>query len=159
LITLLFRTSLLGPILFTLGSLGGVAILIVMVCQEFELHTLTMLIGMSAWMDRFILLPEVFSLAGELGISSKEKMFQLETERLQLEQEDQSLREFNGEFRQIILYNRGSLDPLAYWLDRSWTEDEFFICTETTLERHYQRYAAVIHLVTAADGAEQAYHN
>ncbi|MBN1583378.1 MAG: AAA family ATPase, partial [Anaerolineae bacterium] len=53
----------------------------------------------------------------------------------------------------FVICHRGTLDPLAYWLDRGWTEEAFFTFTGTTREAHYQRYAAVIHLVTAADGA------
>ncbi len=49
LVTFLIRTSPLGPLLLTLASLGGVAILIEMTRREFALHTVTMLIGMFAW--------------------------------------------------------------------------------------------------------------
>jgi len=56
-----------------------------------------------------------------------------------------------------ILCHRGSLDPLAYWLDCGWSEEDFFSYTNTTLEHHYQRYTAVIHLITAADGAQEYY--
>jgi hypothetical protein len=47
--TILIRAAPLGPILLTLASLGGVAILIVMTRREFALHTVTMLLGMLAW--------------------------------------------------------------------------------------------------------------
>jgi len=57
----------------------------------------------------------------------------------------------------LVLCHRGSLDPLAYWLDRGWPEDEFFTFTGTKREDHYRRYTAVIHLVTAADGAVAHY--
>jgi len=53
--------------------------------------------------------------------------------------------------------HRGSLDPLAFWLQRGWSEREFFAFTDTRLEEHYLRYAAVLHLVTCADGAPWAY--
>jgi hypothetical protein len=49
--------------------------------------------------------------------------------------------------------HRGALDPLAHWLDRGWAEDAFFEYTRTAREAHYARDQAVIHLVTAADGA------
>jgi hypothetical protein len=60
----------------------------------------------------------------------------------------------------LILPHRGTLDPLdplAYWLDRGWPEAEFFAFTGTNRVEHYRRYAAVIHLVTAADGAPARY--
>jgi hypothetical protein len=49
LVTLLLPSPPLGPILLTLASLGGVAILIEMTRRETALHTVTMLLGMSAW--------------------------------------------------------------------------------------------------------------
>ena len=59
--------------------------------------------------------------------------------------------------RRTIVCHRGSLDPLAFWRQRGWPQDEFFEYTATTREIHYARYAGVIHLVTAADGAPDAY--
>lgn len=50
LVAVLIRTLPLGPILLTLASLGGVAILIEMTRREFALHTMTMLLGMLAWL-------------------------------------------------------------------------------------------------------------
>jgi hypothetical protein len=49
LVAVLIPSLPLGPILLTLASLGGVAILIEMTRREFALHTVTMLLGMSAW--------------------------------------------------------------------------------------------------------------
>jgi succinate dehydrogenase hydrophobic anchor subunit len=46
---LLMPSPPLGPILLTLASFGGVAILIEMTRHETALHTITMLLGMSAW--------------------------------------------------------------------------------------------------------------
>jgi hypothetical protein len=47
--TVLLPSPPLGPILLTLASLGGVAILIEMTRRETALHTVTMLLGMLAW--------------------------------------------------------------------------------------------------------------
>ncbi len=47
--TVLIRSMPLGPILLTLASLGGVAILIAMTRHEFALHTVTMLLGSATW--------------------------------------------------------------------------------------------------------------
>jgi hypothetical protein len=49
LVTLLIQTLPIGPLLLTLASLGGVAILIEMTRREFALHTVTMLFGMFSW--------------------------------------------------------------------------------------------------------------
>lgn len=109
------------------------------------------------WTRRFRALPEAISLMGDLDLSIRDKAFQREMVRLQIAQEDSLLRNINNENQRIILCNRGSLDPLAYWLECGWQEQEFFKYTGTNRQGHYQRYAAVIQLVTAADGAEQAY--
>lgn len=62
----------------------------------------------------------------------------------------------NGDSRPLLTH-RGTLDPLAYWLLQGWGEREFFAFTGTTRGEHYRRYAAVVHLVTAADGAQEHY--
>lgn len=49
LLTFLIRTPPLGPILITLASLGGIAILIEITRREMALHTITMLLGMMTW--------------------------------------------------------------------------------------------------------------
>lgn len=49
LVTVLMFSLPLGPIILTLASLGGVAILIEMIRHEFALHTVTMLLGMLMW--------------------------------------------------------------------------------------------------------------
>lgn len=49
LLTLLIRSLPLGPILLTLASLGGVAILIEITRRETALHTFTMLLGAVTW--------------------------------------------------------------------------------------------------------------
>jgi len=50
LLTFLMRSLPIGPILLTLGSLGGVAILFEMTRREPALHTFTMLFGMLLWL-------------------------------------------------------------------------------------------------------------
>lgn len=48
-LTFLIRTLPLGPILLTLASLGGVAILLEITRRETALHTVTMLLGALTW--------------------------------------------------------------------------------------------------------------
>lgn len=49
LLTVLMPSPPLGPVLLTIASLGGVAILVEMTRREFALHTFTMLLGMLSW--------------------------------------------------------------------------------------------------------------
>jgi hypothetical protein len=110
-----------------------------------------------SWRERLSVLPEAIFLMRSIGVSPREKLFQRVMVSLQRSLEDGMSHAFEPHEPRVILCHRGSLDPLAYWLDRGWSEDEFFAFTETTRAEHVQRYAAVIHLVTAADGAEPAY--
>ena len=109
------------------------------------------------WSDRFIILPEAISLMGGVGISPNEQRFQRVMVHLQIALEDGLAHALEDDQTHAILCHRGSLDPLAYWLDRGWTREKFCKFTSTTLNEHYQRYSAVIHLVTAADGASAHY--
>jgi hypothetical protein len=110
-----------------------------------------------AWAVRFAALPEAIFLMRHVGISPREKLFQRVMVHLQMALEDGLDRALGLDNGRAILCHRGSLDPLAYWLDRGWPEEEFFVYTGTTREEHYRRYTAVVHLVTAADGAEEHY--
>lgn len=110
-----------------------------------------------AWAGHFAALPETISTMRDFGISSREKLFQSVMANIQMALEDGLVRALGSQNKRIILCNRGSLDPLAYWLDHGWPEQEFFEYTGTPRAKHYQRYTAVIHLVTAADGAQEYY--
>lgn len=110
-----------------------------------------------AWRDRVAALPETIALTGGLGLSTREPRFQQVMVSLQMALEDGLRRGLDGAASRLALCHRGSLDPLAYWLARGWPEEEFFAFTATTRQEHYRRYAAVIHLVTAAEGSERAY--
>ena len=101
----------------------------------------------SAWVDRFIALPEAISLMRYLNISRQKKLFQRVLVHLQIALENGLQRAFNHVDPLMILCHRGSLDPLAYWIDRGWSEEAFFTFTGTQQEKHYQRYTAVLHLV------------
>jgi hypothetical protein len=113
--------------------------------------------GNRAWNGRIAALPEAIFLMHQIGISPREKLFQRVMVHLQFALEDGLNHAFAQSESLAILCHRGSLDPLAYWLDRGWSEEEFFTFTSTSLEEHYRRYTAVIHLVSAADGASQHY--
>lgn len=109
------------------------------------------------WAGRFAALPEAISLMREIHISPREKLFQRVMVHLQMALEDGLKHAFESEDCRLIICHRGCFDPLAYWLDRGWAEDEFFAYTRTCRAHLYARYAAVIHLVTAADGAVENY--
>jgi predicted ATPase len=110
-----------------------------------------------AWVGRSAALPEAISLLQHTGISPQEKLFQRAMVTMQLAVEDGLVRALEPHDRRLVLCHRGALDPLAYWLDQGWAEEEFFAYTQTTRESLYQRYSAVLHLVTAADGAAEHY--
>jgi hypothetical protein len=110
-----------------------------------------------AWASQIAVLPEAISLMRQVGVSPREQLFQRVMVHLQMALEDGLERALGDHHRRAILCHRGSLDPLAYWLDRGWPREAFFEFTGACLEEHYQRYTAVIHLVTAADGASAYY--
>lgn len=109
------------------------------------------------WADQIATLPEAISLMSGVGISPKERLFQRLMVNFQIALEDSLSNALVDSAINTILCHRGSLDPLAYWLDRGWLYEDFFTFTNTTPETHYRRYDAVIHLVTAADGAIEHY--
>ena len=105
---------------------------------------------------RWLLVPEAAPLLFQAGLDGREKRFQGAVVRLQMAMEEICAAAAHSS--QILLCHRGTLDPLAYWLRNGWPEDEFFVYTKTTREEHFRRYLGVIHLQTAAIGAETHYH-
>lgn len=110
-----------------------------------------------AWAGRFSALPEAIQTLRYSGLSLDEKPFQRAMVHMQLAMEDGLMRAFDPYDRRLIICHRGALDPLAYWLGRGWDEQEFFAYTGTTRQSLCARYTAVLHLVTAADGATAHY--
>jgi tRNA (Thr-GGU) A37 N-methylase len=109
------------------------------------------------WVGRFMALPEAIQYAGCINISPREKIFQRAVVNLQISLEDGLKRTLGPGDQRIILCHRGSLDTLAFWLHLGWSEEEYFEFTGLSRSEHYHRYAAVIHLVTAADGVPCEY--
>jgi hypothetical protein len=109
------------------------------------------------WSGRIAALPEAISFMRGLGVSPGEPLFQRLMVLLQTALEDAVRVGLQEAKPRLVLCHRGSLDPLAYWLARGWKEEDFFAYTGMSREEHYRRYYAVIHLVTAADGAAEAY--
>jgi hypothetical protein len=110
-----------------------------------------------AWSGRFLALPEAISVAGRTGISPCERLFQRLMVEVQRGLERAVERTLDPADGRLVLCHRGTLDPLAYWLDRGWPEAEFYALIGVARADHYRRYAAVLHLVTAADGAAAFY--
>jgi len=106
---------------------------------------------------RFVALPEAVHYARFVNISARDQLFQRAMVYIQMGLEDAVDRALGPADARPIICHRGSLDPLAFWRQRGWPEAEFFDFTGTTRDQHYGRYAAVIHLVTAAEGAPWAY--
>jgi hypothetical protein len=109
------------------------------------------------WRGRFLALPEAIHSAGRVGISPREPLFQRLMVETQRALEAALARTLEPDDPRFLLCHRGTLDPLAFWLDRGWDEAAFFAYTRTSRAEHHDRYRAVIHLVTAADGAPAFY--
>lgn len=99
-------------------------------------------------------MPEAAPLLFQAGLDGREWRFQRAVVRLQMALEDICAK---AAAPQILLCHRGSLDPLAYWLRNGWSERDFFAYTDTTRDEHFRRYFGVLHLQTAALGAEAHY--
>jgi tRNA (Thr-GGU) A37 N-methylase len=110
-----------------------------------------------AWSGRFVALPEAVQYARFVQIRPQEKLFQRAIVHLQLGLEEAIDRVLGPGDRRPVICHRGTLDPLAFWIQRGWPREEFFAFTGLPLEGHYARYAAVLHLVTAADGVPWEY--
>lgn len=106
---------------------------------------------------RWLMVPEAAPLLFQAGLDGGAKSFQRSVVGLQIALENAIAS--SAKPGQILLCHRGTLDPLAYWLRNGWDEDEFFDYTGMTRDQHHTRYFGVIHLQTAAIGAEVSYRN
>lgn len=104
---------------------------------------------------RWLLVPEAAPLLFQAGLDAHEKSFQRAVVRLQIALEDACAEAARP--GQVLVCHRGTLDPLAYWLRNGWEEKEFFLLTQRSHEEHFRRYHGIIHLQTAAIGAEAHY--
>ncbi len=104
--------------------------------------------------NHIISLPEAVFYALQTGISPIEPVFQRLMVEIQSGMEDAVATCFPDK---IILCHRGTLDPIAYWLNAGRPETDFYTLTNTSQQQHYDRYTAVIHLQTAAVNAQSAY--
>ena len=109
------------------------------------------------WWGRFVPLPEAVGIAVQTGVSPAERLLQRIVVEVQRALEEGLARALGPGDSRAILCNRGTLDPLAFWRDRGWPAEEFYPFVGVMLDEHYARYTAVLHLVTAADGAPEHY--
>jgi len=105
--------------------------------------------------ERWLFVPEAAPLLFRSGLNGREKSFQRTVVNLQIAMEEICAEAAKP--GQVLLCHRGTLDPLAYWLRNEWNEQEFFAFIGMRREEHFQRYDGVIHLQTAAIGAEAFY--
>jgi predicted ATPase len=105
--------------------------------------------------ERWILVPEAAPLLFQAGLDGGQPSFQRAVVQLQIALE--GICAAAASPQQVLLCHRGTLDALAYWLRNGWDEGEFFAATGMSREEHYRRYFGVIHLQTAAIGAEGYY--
>lgn len=104
-------------------------------------------------------IPTIFSQAGMNYLTDNKGLFyegEKATLELQLGFEDRFMR-MAGECHEptIVVCDRGAMDISAYMQPEMWEEITAAVGTSTQELR--QRYDAVLHLVSAADGAEQFY--
>jgi len=111
----------------------------------------------AVWNTHVLVVPETIAILAATGISPRERVFQRVMVAMQAAIEEALDHALTPDDRRTIICHRGSLDPLAYWLVRGWPEEEFYTYTGTSLAWHHARYAAVLQLVTAADGASDHY--
>ena len=70
------------------------------------------------WAGRFVALPETVHYARFVNIPPREKLFQRVIVNLQMALEDGLDRALGSAGPRLIICHRGSLDPLAFWLQR-----------------------------------------
>jgi hypothetical protein len=104
---------------------------------------------------RWVVVPEIADVILQSGISAANQEFEVALVSLQIATEE--VLGTLGKATDVLLCHRGSLDPLAFWLRKGWSEDDFFARTATSRQRHYDRYHAVIHLESTAIGASEVY--
>jgi hypothetical protein len=109
------------------------------------------------WAGKFTALPEAVQYARHLQISSQTRLFQRAVVHLQIGLEDGLDCALGPDDSRPIICHRGSLDPIAFWMQHGWEKELFFTYTAMPLQAHYDRYDLVIHLVTAADGVLREY--
>jgi hypothetical protein len=105
--------------------------------------------------ERWLLVPEAAPLLFQAGLDGRRQSFQQAVVKLQIALEESCAAAVHP--YQVLLCHRGTLDALVYWLRNGWDEEEFFGATKMSREEHYRRYLGVIHLQTAAIGAEGCY--
>jgi len=106
--------------------------------------------------DRWLLVPEAVPLVFQIGLHVYAKTFQRAAVHLQLAMEEVCHR--GAHAGQAVIFHRGALDLLGYWLRNGWDECEFFALVERTRSELLSRYAGIIHLQTAAVDAQAFYH-
>lgn len=105
--------------------------------------------------DRWLMVPEAAPLLFAAGLKATEQIFQRAVVRLQIALEETCA--MGAKPGQVLICHRGTLDPLAYWLTAGWPEAEFYNHVGFDRDELLGRYLAVIHVSTAALGAEQYY--
>jgi len=105
--------------------------------------------------ERWLLVPEAAPLLFQAGLDAREQRFQIAVVRLQVALEAACAEAARP--GQVLVCHRGALDALAYWRRNGWPEADFFALTATRPEEYLRRYQGVIHLQTAAIGAEAHY--
>jgi len=105
--------------------------------------------------EKWLLVPEAATILIKAGLRPGDLEFQRAVVRLQLALEDSITASMNG--KQVAIFDRGTLDSLAYWLGAGGVEEEFYEFTGLDRTAHIARYDAVLHLETPAIKAPESY--
>ena len=117
--------------------------------------TLIRALRTEGWLaGRWLEVPEAAPLVFRAGLRARERAAQRAAVRIQVALEDILASE--AAEKPLAICHRGA-DPLAYWLLFGWDEAAFFTDVGFTRDELMGRYFGVIHLRTAAVGAEAHY--
>jgi hypothetical protein len=113
--------------------------------------------AMPSLLQSVIIAPEAIHQMRFVRLNPRSSEFQCALVAVQTAIEE-ALRRFEAQSSvKLIVTHRGTLDPCAFWVSFGNTRDSFLTMTGTSVEAHYARYAAVIHLESAAVRVPDAY--
>lgn len=107
--------------------------------------------------DRVATLQEAIHWMGFVPLRPRSQEFQCALVAVQAASEAALAQALANTEKRVIVCDRGTLDPCAFWQSFGNSRQSFFEMTGTTLEDHYRRYDLVIHLESAAVRVPEAY--
>lgn len=120
---------------------------------------ITELLRDAFWHQQLVFVPEAIHPALQTGIAYRSVVFQHSVSSIQMAIEDALAAVSYDVPPEAYICHRGSLDPLGYWLAAGGSQREFVCKTGMSLLDHYERYDAVIHLESVANGCPEHYRS